>query len=414
MFDIDKIRQDFPMLQGKTNEGKPLIYLDNGATTLKPQCVIEAVSNYYQNITSNINRGDYQLANIVDKAYEEVRQTVSEFINCQSREIVFTSGTTHALNQIAFGYGLKYLKEDDEILISLAEHASNTLPWYRVAEKTGCKVRFIPLDETGKITVDNVKKMLSEKVKIVSIAHATNVLGHISDVKEISKVVHQVGGIVVVDGAQSVPHIKTDVQDLDCDFLAFSGHKICGPTASGVLYGKYHLLEKMEPLMSGGGMNARFDIDFNVLLKKAPYKFEAGTPNIEAALGLKAAIQYVEKIGLDNIVKYVKQLRDYAIEEMKKLDNIIIYNQKADTGIISFNVVDNGQILFGQDVSAYLSKHGLCLRSGNHCAKNLWQHLKTDSTVRCALYFYNTKNEVDKLIEVLKNTTLKNCIDVIL
>ena len=256
--------------------------------------------------------------------------------------------------------------------------------------------------------------MLNEKVKIVSIAHVTNVLGYCSDIKEISKAVHEVGGILVVDGAQSVPHIKTDVKDLDCDFLVFSGHKMCGPTAIGVMYGKYHLLEKMEPLMLGGGMNSRFDASFNVLLKEAPHKFEAGTPNIEAVLGLKAAIQYLQAIGMDNITRYEVQLRKYAISEMKKLDNVIIYNSDADVGIISFNIIDKDKILFGHDVSTYLSKHGLCLRSGNHCAKNLWQHLGTDSTVRCALYFYNTKQEIDKLIEVLKTTTLENCIDAVI
>ncbi len=414
MFDVNTIRLDFPMLQGKTNDGKPLIYLDNGATTLKPDCVIEAVNNYYQNITSNINRGDYKLANIVDKAYQDARAAVADFINCQSREVVFTYGTTHGINQIAYGYGIKNLKKDDEILISVAEHASNTLPWYRLAKITGAKVKFIPLDKRGKITVNKVKEMLNEKVKIVSIAHVSNVLGHISDIKEISKAVHKVGGIIVVDGAQSVPHIKTDVQELDCDFLVFSGHKMCGPNAAGVMYGKYQLLEQLEPLMLGGGMNARFDADFNVLLKKAPYKFEAGTPNIEAVLGLKAAIEYLQTVGMENIAEYERKLREYAVEKMKKLDNIIIYNPEADIGIISFNVIDDGKVLFGQDVSAYLSKHGLCLRSGNHCAKNLWQYLGTDSTVRCALYFYNTREEIDKLVEVLKTATLENCIDVIL
>lgn len=414
MFNVDKIRQDFPMLQGKTNEGKPLIYLDNGATTLKPISVIEAVTNYYQNITSNINRGDYKLAYLVDQAYEKTREVVADFINCQSKEVVFTYGTTHSLNQIAYGYGLNNLKENDEILITVAEHASNTLPWYQLAAITKAKVKFIPLDKTGKITVENVRKMLNENVKIVSIAQVSNVLGCISDVKAIAREVHKFNAVLVVDGAQSVSHIKTDVKDLDCDFLVFSAHKMCGPTAVGVMYGKYHLLEKMMPLMLGGGMNLHFDTDFNVKLKAVPYKFEAGTSNIEAVLGLKAAIKYLKEIGMDNIANYEKQLKDYTISELKKLDNVIVYNPEADIGIISFNVLDKGKIIFGQDVASYLSKHGLCLRSGNHCAKNLWQYLAVDSTVRCALYFYNTKEEVDKLIEVLKTTTLENCVDVIL
>lgn len=414
MFNVDKIRQDFPMLQGKTNEGKPLVYLDNGATTLKPNSVIEAVNNYYQNISSNINRGDYKLAYLVDQAYESSRETVANFINCQNKEVVFTYGTTHALNQIAYGYGLNNLKKDDEILITIAEHASNTLPWYRLAAFTKAKVKFIPLDKKGRITAKNVKKMLNEKVKIVSITHVSNVLGCINDIKEISKVVHNFNAILVVDAAQSAPHIKIDVKALDCDFLVFSGHKMCGPTAVGVMYGKYHLLENTQPLMLGGGMNTRFDTNFNVSLKDVPYKFEAGTTNIEAVLGLEAAINYLQKIGLDRIASYEKQLKDYAINRLKKLDNVIIYNPEADIGIISFNVLDKGKIIFGQDVASYLSKHGLCLRSGNHCAKNLWQYLNTDSTVRCALYFYNTKEEVDKLIEVLETTTLEKCIDVIL
>jgi cysteine desulfurase/selenocysteine lyase len=414
MFDIKKIRQGFPMLQGKTNEGKPLIYLDNGATTLKPYCVLEAVIDYYQNTTSNIQRGDYKLAHLTEKAYEETREVVADFINCQSKEVVFTYGTTHSLNQIAWGYGLNSLKEDDEILISVAEHASNTLPWYRLAEMTKAKVRFIPLDEKGNITAGNVIKMLNDRVRIVSIAHVSNVLGCLSEIKEISKAVHEAGGIVVVDGAQSVPHIKTDVKDLDCDFLVFSGHKMCGPTAVGVMYGKYHLLQKMQPLMLGGQMNSRFDTDFKVSFKKVPYKFEAGTANIEAVLGLKAAIRYLKKVGMENIAGYEKNLREYAVGEMQKLKNIIIYNPDADIGIISFNVTDNGKVLFAQDVAYYLSKHGLCLRSGNHCAKNLHIHLKTDSTVRCSLYFYNTREEIDKLIEVLKTATLENCLDAIL
>ena len=412
MFEIDKIRRDFPMLE-RTNEGKPLIYLDNGATTLKPDCVIAAVNNYYQNITSNIHRGDYHLAYLADQAYQQAREVVADFINCQSKEVVFTYGTTHGLNQIAYGYGIKNLKKSDEILITVAEHASNTLPWYRLAQLTGAKVRFIPLDEKGKITVENVKLALNERVKIVSLTHVSNVLGYISDIKAIAAAVHEAGAILVVDGAQSVPHIKTDVKELDCDFLVFSGHKMGGPTAVGVMYGKYQLLEKMEPLLLGGGMNYRFDIAGQMLFKDAPDRFEAGTPGIEAVLGLKAAIQYLQNIGMDKIASYEKQLKDYAVSEMKKLENIIIYNPEPDIGIISFNILDQGRVLFGQDVAAYLSKHGLCLRSGNHCAKNLWHHLGTDSTIRCSLYFYNTKKEIDKLIEVLKTATLESCIDVI-
>lgn len=414
MFDVNKIRQDFPMLNKDLIKENPFIYLDNSATTLKPRKVIETVNNYYQNSTSNIFRSDYQLAFLVEKAYIQAREVVAKFINCSTKEVVFTSNTTFGLNQIAYGYGLKNLKEDDEILITVAEHASNTLPWYRLSEITKAKVKFIPLDEKGRVTVENVKKRLNEKVKIVSIAQVSNVLGYLNDIKEISKAVHQVGAVVVVDGAQSVPHLKIDVKDLDCDFLVFSGHKMCAPTSVGIMYGKYHLLEAMDPLLLGGGSNGRFDTDFNVLLKKAPFKFEAGTPNIEAILGLKAAIEYLDEIGMENIVSYENKLKEYALKKLQELDNVLIYNKEADIGIISFNVVDQGKILFAEDVTNYLSTYGLCLRSGNHCAKNLKHFLAVDSTVRCSLYFYNTKEEIDKLVEVLKDTTLKSCLEALI
>lgn len=414
MLKVEEIRKDFPMLNGVTNDGMPLVYLDNGATTMKPQCVVDEVVNYYQNMTANAHRGDYELSLKVDEAYDHVREIVADFINCQPKEVVFTYGTTSSLNYVAYGYGKTHLKAGDEILISVAEHASNTLPWYRVAEETGAIVKFIPLDDEGRITIENVEKMMNDKVKIISLAHVGNVLGYIAPMKEICQIAHRYGAKVVVDGAQSVPHIKTDVKDLDCDFLAFSAHKMCGPTGAGVLYGKYELLQQTDPAFLGGGSNARFDVDFNLMLKNAPYKFEAGTPNIEVVLGMGKAIEYISAIGLDKIAEHEKQLHDYAIEKLSQLENVIIYNPNGDTGIIAMNVKDRGKVIFAQDVASYLSTKGVCLRSGNHCAKNLWNYLGTDQTLRCAIYFYNTKEEIDKMVEGLKTATLANCIDIVL
>lgn len=398
MFDVKKIRKDFPMLNKKTQQGHDLIYLDNAATTFKPQCVIDACNKYYFNENANSHRGDYDLAFKVDKKVDEVREKVAKFINSKKEEVVFTSGTSMSLNMIAFGYGFKFLKEGDEILLTEAEHASNVLPWFKVSELTKAKIRYIPLTSEGKLTIENFKKVMNEHVKVVSIALITNVLGFITPVKEICKIAHEYGAVVICDGAQSVPHMPTDVEDLDCDFLSFSGHKMVGPTGIGILYGKFDILKTMDPLMSGGGDNARFDMCGNVAFLAPPAKFEAGTMNLEGIYGLGAAIDYLNNLGMENIFNYEKELRDYAISKLKTLDNLIIYNENADSGIITINVKG----VFPQDEASYLNSKGICVRSGEHCAKLLKDLLHTVGTVRISLYFYNTFEEVDALYEALK------------
>ena len=408
MQDVKQIRKDFPMLNGKMMNGYPLVYLDNAATTFKPQNVIDAVVKYYTEETCNAHRGDYELSAMVSDAYEAGRQAIADLIHCESREVIFTSGASGSLNLVAYGYGRKYLKEGDVILSTEAEHASNILPWFKVAEETGAVIEYVPLDKEGRLTVENFKKVLTDKVKVVTFASVTNVLGYIAPVKEICKLAHEVGAVVVVDGAQAVPHVAVNVKDEDIDFLAFSGHKMCGPTGVGVLYGKYELLEITDPFMLGGGSNARFDICGNILLKKPPFKFEAGTPAIEAVLGLHEAVKYLQKVGFDYIEKREKELRDYLVSKMQELDHIILYNANADTGIVTFNVKD----VFAQDAASYLNTKGICVRSGTHCAKILVNVLETSETLRASLYFYNTFEECDALVEALKTTTVENCIGI--
>ena len=399
MFDVYKIRKDFPMLSDdKIEQGHKLVYFDNAATTFKPYSVIKASDEYYLNETANAHRGDYDLAYKVDTKVDEVRGKVAKFINAKKEEIVFTSGTSMSINLIAFGYGIKYLKEDDEILLTEAEHASNVLPWFKVKEVTGAKINYIPLDKDGRLTVENIKKAITKKTKIVAIAQITNVLAFKADIKEIAKVCHEYGALLMVDGAQSVPHMKVDVKDLDCDFLSFSGHKLCGPTGIGILYGKYDLLKKTDPFMSGGGNNARFDMCGNVAFLQPPEKFEAGTQNLAGIYGLGAAIDYLNNLGMDNIENYEKELRKYAISKLKTLQNLIIYNENAEGSIITINVKD----VFAQDEASFLNSKGICVRSGEHCAKILHEFLKTVATVRISFYFYNTKEEVDYLYETLK------------
>lgn len=400
MFDVKKVRQDFPMLRNHIQmQGKPLIWLDNASTTFKPDCVREAVDFYYTNETSNSHRGDYDLCAAVDKKINETRETVAAFINCKPNEVVFTSGTTNSLNLVAFGYGAKYLTKDDEILLTEAEHASNVLPWYKVHEMTGATIKFIPLDEEGRLTPENLRKTITKKTKIVSVAMVTNVLGYIAPIKELAKICHEFGALLVCDGAQSVPHIRTDVQDLDCDFLAFSGHKLCGPTGIGVLYGKFPLLCKMEPFMTGGGMNAKFDLCGDVAYLEPPLRFEAGTQNIEGILGLKAAIDYINKLGIDNIEAYEAELKRYAVSELEKTGNAIIYNPHSEAGIVTFNIKD----VFAQDAATFLNSRGIACRSGQHCAKILINFLKTVATVRASFYFYTTKEDIDALVDAVKH-----------
>lgn len=394
MFDINKIREDFPML----NRDKSFIYLDSGATALKPQCVVDAVCSYLSEYSGNCHRGDYDLSYQVDVAFEGARKKVADFIGASSeKEIVFTSGASEALNLVAFGYAYPRLKKDDEILLTVAEHASNLLPWFEIEKLTGAKVKYIDLDDEGKVTIENVEKALTKHTKIISIAQITNVMGFDAPIKEIARIAHQKGIVVIVDGAQSVPHMPVNVQDLDVDFLAFSGHKMCGPTGIGVLYGKYDLLQATHPIRFGGGSNARFNACGVVTLKNAPAKFEAGTPNIEGAIGLGAAIDYLQSIGMENIHRYELELRQYAIEKLSKLDNIELYN-KHGAGPIAFNIKG----VFSQDAASLLNSKGIAVRSGQHCAKILDEYLKVSQTLRASLYLYNTKEEVDALVEACK------------
>ena len=394
------------MLHNRTMQSHPLVYLDNAATTFKPQCVIDAVVRYYTEQTTNVHRGDYEISYQVSEAYEKTREDVARFIHAEPKEIVFTAGASASLNLVAYGYGRKYLKPGDVILSTEAEHASNILPWFKVVEETGAKLEYIPLTEDGRLTLENFRKAMHEQVKIVAVADITNVLGYVAPIEEMTRIAHEHGAIVVCDGAQSVPHTPTDVKAWDVDFLAFRAHKMCGPTGIGVLYGKFELLQKTDPFMLGGGSNARFDMCGNILLKDAPYKFEAGTPNIEGVLGLQQAVRYLENIGMDKIEAYEHELKAYAIEKLKKLDNLILYNPTSPTGIIAFNVKD----VFAQDAAGYLNSKGIAVRSGNHCAKILLNVLKTSETIRASLYFYNTKEDVDRFVQACSEITLENCV----
>ena len=401
MLDVKKIRQDFPMLDGnKIMQGHKLVYLDNASTTFKPKCVLDAIANYYQNETSNSHRGDYDLCYNMDVKIEEARHSVSRLLNCENKEVVFTSGTSMSINLIAYGYGMKYLTENDEVLLTVAEHASNVLPWFKVSEIKGTKIGYIPLDESGRLTPENVEKSITKNTKIIAIAQVTNVLGYKVDIKTITKIAHEHNILVIVDGAQSVPHMKIDVKDLDIDFLSFSGHKMCGPTGVGVIYGKYHLLEMMDPLMSGGGMNAKFDMCGDVKYVNPPAKFEAGTLNIEGILGLKAAVDYLLNIGFENIEEYEHNIRQYAISQLETVPNIVIYNKEAEAGIITFNIKG----IFAQDLATFLNSKGIACRSGQHCAKILINYLKEVATVRASIYFYTTKEEIDALVDALRKS----------
>lgn len=398
MYDVYKIRKDFPMLDGtKKMQGKNLVYLDNASTTFKPQTVIDRMTEYYTTLTANSHRGDYDLLYNMDVAVTESRKAIAKFINANENEVVFTSGDTASLNLVAFGYALKYLKKNDEILISETEHASNVLPWFKVCEMTGAKIAYISLDKDGKITPENVEKALNPNTKIVSLAHVGNVLGYEIDIKSIAKLVHKVGAIIVVDGAQSVPHIKTDFKDLDCDFLTFSAHKMCGPTGIGALVGKYALLDRMDAVFSGGGMNVKFSTDGTCIPLNPPSKFEAGTLNLSGILGFKTAVEYLSAIGIEEIHKHDQDLFDYAISKLEKNENVIVYNKNSHGGIITFNVKN----IFSQDEATLLNHKGIAVRSGQHCAKLIDSVIGTGATVRASFYLYTSKEDVDALIDAL-------------
>lgn len=388
------VMKDFPMLN------KDIIYLDNGATTFKPQCVIDAMSDYYSNYCANAHRGDYDISLKVDMAYEGTRDKVQKFINAKHREeIIFTSGATESLNLIVNGFFDNVMEAGDEILISDSEHASNVLPWFRLAQKRGAVIKYVQLDESFHVTLEAVKRSITPKTKVIALAEITNVVGDIRPIKEITDFAHKNNIFVVVDGAQSVPHKKCDVQDSDVDFLAFSAHKMCGPTGVGVLYGKRELLESTIPVNFGGGMNESFDSEKEVFLKELPTRLEAGTPNIAGVIGLSAAIEYLEQVGMDNIFYHEISLKKYLVEGLSRIPFIDIINDECDSGILAFNV--DG--IFAQDVAIYLNKYNVCVRAGNHCAKILKKSVGVRNTVRVSLYFYNTKEEIDTLINLLSD-----------
>ena len=387
-------REDFPLLN------EEIIYFDNSATSLKPKCVIDKMVDYYTNYPANAHRGDYDLSYKVDQEYEETRELVKDFINAQElEEIVFTNGTTESLNMIVNGFFANYLEANDEVLLTTSEHASNILPWFRLATTWGIKISYIPLDSNYYLTIDNLKKSVTPNTKVISIAGITNVIGDSRPIKEICKFAHERNIFVVLDGAQMVPHMKIDVEDLDVDFLAFSAHKMCGPTGVGVLYGKRELLEHLEPTILGGGMNESFDNPDEVYLKELPTRLEAGTRNIAGVIGFGEAIKYLNKIGMENIHKYELDLRKYLIDKLLPLKHIDIINIESDSGIVAFNVSG----IFSQDVAYYLNKYNVCIRAGNHCAKILKSSVGVNNTVRISLYFYNTYEEIDNLIELLSD-----------
>ena len=385
-------REDFPMLKND------LIYFDNGATTLKPKYVIDEISNYYENYSANSHRGDYDISRKVDELYEKTRDIVKEFINASKREeIIFTKGTTESMNMIVFGFMKNYLQKGDEILITKTEHASNVLPWFTLEEELGVKVKYIPLVD-NLVTIDKVKDSITDKTKVISLAWVTNTIGDVRPIKEITKIAHDNNILMCVDGAQSVPHIKTDVKDIDIDFLAFSAHKMLGPTGVGVLYGKYEYLNQMLPINYGGGMNSFFESDKTLEYKELPLRLEAGTMNISGIIAFRKAIEYLNNIGMDKINQYEYELKKYLIKRLKEIDNVTVYNENTTSGIVLFNI-DN---IFSEDTSSYLNHYHICVRAGNHCAKMVKDEIKIKNTCRISLYLYNTKEEIDRFIEVMK------------
>ncbi|HDR7353255.1 cysteine desulfurase SufS [Bacillus wiedmannii] len=396
---IHEIRKQFPILDQKVN-GKQLVYFDSAATSQKPIQVIETLERYYKEYNSNVHRGVHTLGTKATDAYEGAREKVRKFINAKSmEEIIFTRGTTTALNTVAASYGLENVKEGDEIVISYMEHHSNIIPWQQVAKKTGATLKYLPLQPDGTISLEDVRQTVTPNTKIVSIMQVSNVLGTINPVKEIGAIAHENGAIMIVDGAQSAPHMKVDVQDLNCDFYALSAHKMCGPTGVGVLYGKKELLNNMEPIEFGGEMIDFVDLQESTW-KELPWKFEAGTPIIGNAIGLGAAIDFLEEIGLHNIEKHEHELAQYALERLSEVDGVTIYGPKHRAGLVTFNIED----VHPHDVATVLDVEGIAVRAGHHCAQPLMKWLKASSTARASFYLYNTKEEIDTFVESLIKT----------
>ena len=400
MMNSKDIRKDFPILTRTVND-EPLVYLDNAATTQKPESVIRCMEEYYRNYNANIHRGVHTLAQLATDAYEASRQKVQTFINASSiKEVLFTRGTTTGINWVAQGFAKYRLHEGDEIWISKTEHHSNFVPWQQLALQTGASLKFLPLTEEGDLDVQATKEVLTHQAKIVSIAHASNVLGTIQPIKELAQIVHEVGGVLVVDGAQAAPHMKIDVQDLDCDFYAFSGHKMLAPTGIGVLYGKQTLLEEMQPIEFGGEM-IDFVYDTESTWNELPWKFEAGTPNIAGGIALGAAIDYLEEIGMDQIHAHEQQLVAYVYDKLTQMEGVTVHGPtdvSRRSGVISFTM--DG--VHPHDLATALDMEGVAIRAGHHCAQPLMRDLCVSSTARISFYIYNTMEEAEFFLEALQ------------
>jgi len=395
---ISQIRKDFPILKREVN-GKPLVYFDNGATSQKPQVVIDAITNYYTNENSNIHRGIHTLSQEATDAYEKARTTVQQFINAKhNHEIIFTSGTTGSINLVASSFGKKYIQAGDEIIISTMEHHSNIVPWQMLCEEKGAVLKVIPISDKGELLLEEFKKLLSSKTKMVAITHVSNTLGTINPVKEIIKLAKAVGAFVLIDGAQAVPHTKVDVQALDCDFYAFSGHKMFGPTGVGILYGKESILNELPPYQGGGDMIKTVTFE-KTTYNELPHKFEAGTPNIVGGIGLGVAINYMNSIGIDNIEAYEHELLAYATEQIKQIEGVRIIGEAQNKASVLSFLVDGTH---PTDIGMIIDKLGIAIRTGHHCTEPLMNRFNIPGTARASFAFYNTKEEIDTFILALE------------
>jgi len=401
MFDIQKIRADFPILSRQVN-GKPLVYFDNGATTQKPQVVIDAIATYYQEINANIHRGVHTLSQLATDAYEVSRAKIQNHINAQfAHEVLFTSGTTHSVNLVANGFA-SILKAGDEVLVSALEHHSNIVPWQMLCEKTGAVLSVIPMNEKGELVMAEYDQLLSNKTKIVTVNHISNALGTINPIKYMIDKAHQFGAAVFIDGAQAVPHLKPNVQELDCDFYAFSGHKICGPTGTGILYGKEAWLNKLPPYQGGGEMIKEVTFE-KTTYAELPHKFEAGTPNIAGGIVLGTAVDYMNSVGFDNIQKQELELLNYATEQLLAIEGLKIYGTAEEkTSVISFNI--DG--IHPYDIGTIVDKLGIAVRTGHHCAQPIMNFFEIPGTIRASFAFYNTKEEIDSMVEAVKKAKM--------
>jgi len=401
MLDIQKIRTDFPILSQKVN-GKPLVYFDNGATSQKPQVVIDAISTYYQEINANIHRGVHTLSQLATDAYEVSRAKVQNHINAKfAHEVLFTSGTTFGINLVANGFA-SILKPGDEIVVSYLEHHSNIVPWQMLCEKTGATLKVIPMNEKGELIMSEYDKLLSPNTKIVTVNHISNALGTINPIKYMIDKAHEVGAAILIDGAQAVPHLKPDVQALDCDFYAFSGHKMCGPTGTGVLYGKEAWLNKLPPYQGGGEMIKEVTFE-KTTYADLPHKFEAGTPHIAGGIVLGTAIDYMNEVGFENIQKQELELLDYATKRLLEIDGLRIFGTSENkTSVISFNI--DG--IHPYDIGTIIDKLGIAVRTGHHCAQPIMNFFGIPGTIRASFSFYNTKEEIDTLVEAVKKAQM--------